>query len=234
MLYYVYMSKFDLKPEAFYLRKKGISYGEIAKRLCLSKSTISLWCSDILLTEKQEKNLKNKIIRSGMNGRLLGAQKNKNKKLLEIREAEIWAKEKIGKISTKELLIANVALYWAEGSKKSNTGFIFVNSDPDMILFIYNWLMVDMNISKEDFSPRVSINISHKDRVMNILKYWSNLLDLPVSSFGNPYFINTTQKKRYQNHDSYYGVLRLRLKKSTNFRYKILALIGQLKSNLIC
>ncbi len=226
------MSKFELKPKVKDLRIAGKSINNIAKKLNLSKSTVSLWCSEMELSEDIKNMLRYKMIDAGLKGRLLGAETNKNKKLNAIKESRKWAKNKIGYISNKEFFIANIALYWAEGSKSdSSTGFIFVNSDPDMILFVYKWLTKFMMIPKNEIKPTLSVNHTHKERVNKILKFWSNLLNLPLDSFGNTYFVKTPLRKLYDNHDNYHGVMRLKVLKSTNLKYKVLALIDRLKLN---
>lgn len=227
------MAKFEFKTKVFEMRRRGISLGDIAKSIGLSKSTISIWCSEIELNEEQKNKISEKAIKSGMKGRLLGAESNRNKKIKSIDEAKEWASQKIVGISSKEYMIANIALYWAEGSKKNKSGYIFVNSDPDMVLFVYNWLSQYMGIKNDFFSPRVSVNIIHKERISQILNYWSNLLELPIEAFGNPYYVKSVHKKRYENHEKYYGVLRLNVKRSSMLKYKILALIEELKNKAV-
>ena len=224
------MSKFELKPKARDLRMAGESINNIAKKLNLSKSTISLWCSEMKLSNGVRNMLRHKMISAGLRGRLMGAKTNRNKKLSAIKESKKWAKNKIKHVSDREFFIANIALYWAEGSKSdSSTGFIFVNSDPDMILFVYKWLTKFMGIPKNEIKPILAINYVHKERVNKILKFWSNLLDLPLGGFGNTYFVKTPLRKLYDNHNDYHGVLRMKVLRSTNLKYKILALIDRLK-----
>ena len=125
------------------------------------------------------------------------------------------------------------ALYWAEGGKaRSTSGFIFVNSDPKMILLMYYWLLTDLDVPKSDLSPRISVNINHKERIGDILHFWSNLLELPTDVFDNPYYVKTRNRKVYDNHDSYFGVLRLKVNRSTFLKYKMLALIEELKKGV--
>lgn len=131
--------------------------------------------------------------------------------------------------SDQGFLRAGVALYWAEGSKAENTALIFVNSDPNMILFMFKWFQKVGEVSIEDFKPQVFINAVHAYRIDDVLRFWSNLLDLPVSSFLKTYFSKAVQKKVYENHDRYYGILRLRIRKGTFLKYKIIALIDNLK-----
>jgi len=78
------------------------------------------------------------------------------------------AKE-IEKISKRDLLIAGVALYWAEGTRSSNKEqTAFSNSSLEMILFIIRWFREVFNVLKNRFTVQVRINKIHKNRVKEI------------------------------------------------------------------
>jgi len=225
------MAKFQEKIKAQELRVKGLSINYIAKKLNVSKGSISYWCKDIKLTEKQKKKLLENSIRAGHKGRLMGAEMNRRKKQGNIDFYKILAKKQIGKISKRDLLIAGVALYWGEGVKSDKSSFAFINSDPEAIKFMYKFYSEILGVKKENFMPRIFINEIHKDRIDVVLNFWSNLLKLPISQFGNPVFLKMEQKKIYENHDNYFGVLSLKVRKSTNLKYQVLGLIGALKEN---
>lgn len=70
------------------MRKEGWSLKDIAGSLGVSKSTVSLWCRDIILTEEQARLLKEGNIKGGMKGRVLGAEGNRRKKGRESRRPE--------------------------------------------------------------------------------------------------------------------------------------------------
>lgn len=126
-----------------------------------------------------------------------------------------------------------LALYWAEGSKAdSSSGFIFVNSDPIMIKLMFLWLTKIMNVNKSDIYGQISINSIHKNREDQVLIFWSNLLDLPKSQFNRTYFMKVVQKKVYKNHDHYYGVFRLGVRKSSYIKYLVLEMIRLLKADV--
>ena len=59
------------------------------------------------------------------------------------------------------------------------------------------------------------------------------MLNLPVRQFGNPVFLVHKQKKVYENYHHYYGVLALRVRKSSRLKYEILGLIDALKKSNI-
>ncbi len=227
------MSRFELKPKAYAMRRAGKSIIEIYKTLGISKSTASLWCREIKLTDKQAENLKRNSIKGGLVGRQKGADTNRQKKIDAQNNANIWAQDFVSSISERDRLVAGIALYWAEGSKAvSTTGFIFVNSDPVMIRFMYEWLTDVIKIPKEDITAQVSINEIHRYRINKVLKFWSRLLDLPLDTFSRTFFAKSLQKKVYDNHSVHYGVFRLGVKRSTLLKYKVLKMIDILKAEV--
>ncbi len=223
------MAKFELRLAARELRKQGMEINAIAEKLGVSKSSVSGWCSDIILTFEQIKFLQKIHIAARHKGRMKGALANKNKKIASVEENRVWAERALGTVSDRDLFMVGIALYWAEGSKKGGSGFVFVNSDPLMVKLVSEWLEQTMCIRKDDMVATISINISHKSRMPTILKFWSNLLELPISNFRNPTFIRSVSKKVYDNHENYFGVLRLSVKKSTYIRYRMLSLIEILR-----
>ena len=222
------MAKFVQRLEARKLREKGWSIKSIARELNVSKSTASIWCEDISLTSAQQQLLQRNVKEAGAWGRFLGAKANRRKKLMVIEDASKWAKQKIGALSERDLLIAGTALYWAEGSKKGVNRFTFVNSDPAMIKLMCEWLEKVIGISKTDLYPRIAINSIHEPRIDTVLKFWSSLLDVPKGQFRRPTFIKTPPKKIYANYHEYYGILRLSVRNSSFIRHRILAMIDLL------
>lgn len=227
------MAKFELRKQARLLRQTGISIGTIAKRVGVSKSTVSVWCNDIELTFEQREFLIKNAGLAGLRGRFGGAETNKRKKLDSLEYCRKWAGKLLGKVSKRDLLIAGVALYWAEGSKKGPKAFNFVNSDPTMICFMYVWLIRIMGINKSEMMPRISINEIHRPRIEVVLKFWAKLLDLPTEQFGNPWYIKAKVSKVYDNYDTYHGILRLGVRNGTMLKYKVLALIELLPKKFL-
>ena len=221
------MAKFEIRLKARALRAKGKSIIKIAKKFGIAKSTVSIWCDDIVLTEQQKKQLSYR----DWSGPLMGAAANKKKKMDAIKNFNQEGLKYIGKLSARDLTLISIALYWSEGSKGRGV-FSFVNSDPFMIKCICKWLREDVALGDEYFIPRVAINEMHKPRIGKVLRFWSNLLRLPRGQFRSTFFIRNVQKKIYENYDNYFGTLVLRVKKSTNLKYKILGLIEGIKNNL--
>ena len=228
------MSKYELKAEAQRLRREGLPINEIKNKLGFSKSTVSFWCKDIILTEEQYKKIKKEHIFKTQKGRLIGAQMNKDKRLNAIKEADTLGKKIIKKISKRELMLIATALYWSEGSKSDRTsGFIFVNSDPEMILTMKLFLVNILQIPPKDIVCSIQINRIHEKRIKTVLSFWKKLLNLSSSQFRKPYYVNTKINKVYDNYENYYGICRLVIKRGMNWKYRMLGLIKAVKSDIL-
>ena len=222
------MAKFALRLEARNLREKGWSIKSIARELKVSSSSASIWCEDILLTPTQRELLQRNAKEAGAQGRFLGAEANRRKRLMVIEEAGKWARKRVGSFSERDLLVVGTALYWAEGSKKGVNRFTFVNSDPAMIRLMCEWLEKIIGVSKTDLYPSVAINSIHEPRIGTVVNFWSETLSLPKEQFRKPTYIKVPPKKVYENYNEYFGILRLSVRNSSFIRHRILALIDLL------
>lgn len=221
------MAKVEERLKAEALRRQGWSIAAIARKVNVSKSSASNWCWNIKLTPKQKRVLIKRWEVGGHRGRILGSATNHRRKMERILHYIQEGKKDVQALSPRELLLVGTAIYWGEGSKKSQLAFI--NSDKDMILFVYRWFQVALGVKKEDFIATIFINALHKGRHAIIKKYWSSLLNLPHDQFRKTIFINRPNTKKYSNHDTYFGLLSLRVRRSAELKYKILGLIEGLK-----
>ena len=221
------MAKIIEKEKAIILRKKGKSIKTIAKKLNISKSTVSLWCRDVELTSTQVSALHKNMVSGSYAGRMAGARMQYQRRLDKIDKANKKGKELIGILSERDVLIACTALYWGEGSKKTRQLSVN-NSDPAMIKFIIRSFKEIWKVDEKDFTLRVGINIIHKKRDEVVRGYWSAITGMPLSQFRKTTFINSKSQKKYSNFNTHYGTLTLRINKSSHIYYQIMGLIGGL------
>lgn len=227
------MALYEKRLKARELRRAGESILYIARELMVSKSSVSVWCSDIVLSDTQIEKLSKRRNIIGLKGRMIGAKANKQKKIDSIKKADKEGNGFVKNLSKREVLLIATALYWAEGSKSdSATGFQFVNSDPDMICCMKQALHY-FSIDSNDLFCTIQINEMHKPRIREVLNFWKNLLEFKDEQFRNTTFIKTVSKKKYENYNSYYGICRLQVKRSTTLKYKMLGLIKALKSGIL-
>lgn len=224
------MAMYEKRMQAREIRKKGKSIIYIAKKLGVTKSSVSLWCRDIVLTLDQNLTLQNQKGRSM--GRWIGAERNRQKKRDNIERNKIEAFSLIQTISQRDLLIAGTCLFWGEGSK-TGSRFIFINSDPAMLKMMKAFLVDVLKVDKDDIRAAIQINHIHEPRIKIITTFWSKYLDIPVSRFSKPYYIHVTPKKVYENYDVYNGILRLSVLHGSNLQYKMLGLMEALQHSFM-
>lgn len=226
LIYFVglIMAKYLLRQKARKLRRKGISVKRIAEYLSVSKSTASVWVRDIILSVEQLEELKDIMLRGSELGRTKGALVQKERRLRFIEESRTKGIAELPSITERELLIAGLALYWGEGSKKSQE-VEFCNSDPKMIQFLLLWLKKCFGVTPDEIKCCVGINEIHIKREEIVKDYWSKISGIPLSQFRKTSFKKVKNSKVYENFNDHYGTLSVIVSKPSRFYFKILGLI---------
>lgn len=214
------MAKSDKKIQARAMRRDGESIKVIAKKLYVSVGSVSTWCHNIELSPEQIANLSQRS-RDPFFGKkasyMLGQRAWLNQKIDSLLKEGI---SELGQLSTRDIFITGIALYWGEGFKKDHQVGL-ATSDKDMAKFFIMWLSRCFSINKEDLLIRITVNESYKDRIDFIEQFWSSELGLDKNIFSKPFFQNVSWKKKYENESEYHGVVRIRVKKSMDFLRKI-------------
>ncbi len=227
------MAKSIKKNIALRLRKRGESIKAIAKRLKVSKSSVSFWCRDIKLTLNQIEVLHRRMVKGGYRGRLKGARLQYEQRLKRVEEGREEGKGRVGTSSDRDLLIAGAALYWAEGQRKGTKSEVrFCNSDPNMVKFIIEWFRKSWGIEKDRLTLRIGINKIHKDRISEVEDYWSRTTGIPKKQFRKTTFIKTKNKKIYDNFSIHYGTIKIRIIKPGNLYNRIIGLIEAISKSV--
>lgn len=157
------------------LRKQGMSIGSIAEKLAVSKSSVSLWTKEIVLTEKQLEKLKqdNPIL----NNQMKGAMAMKEKHRLIRQDAQAKGKKKASE--NDPLHIMGCMLYWGEGNKyQRNSSVGLSNSDPALIKTFYTFLVETMNVEKHNILLSCQWYSDNGLTEEEVQDYWITLLGL--------------------------------------------------------
>ena len=113
-----------------------LGYGEIAKRVKVSKSTLSRWLEDLPLSDERMLELRRDAWSKGEAKREKFRQTMRAKRDERDREIYLKQKKKLSKISGQSLYVAGLMLYAAEGDKKTRAEIAFSNSDAVMVSFL--------------------------------------------------------------------------------------------------
>lgn len=134
------------RAKARELRAQGKSLAEISSALGVSKSSASLWCRDIELTDAQKMSLHSRWnVWVGAEANRESAKRGRQK----FREAGF----KRAKEDERFRLVC--AIYWGEGQRCNRNVFSVSNSDPSMLKLIGSWLV------EEGYSERLSFRVQY-------------------------------------------------------------------------
>ena len=167
------------KYEAIRLRKSGKSYGEIRKKIKVSKSSLTLWLRDIRLTEAQQERI---YVELKQKNAYRMAKANQRKRREETKKTIKEAKKEALHRLKNPLFLAGLMLYWAEGEKSDEREMVkFSNSDPRMIKLIMRWFRKECKVSEDKF--RVTVFIHKLFCREDVEEYWSRITNIPFSQF---------------------------------------------------
>jgi hypothetical protein len=168
-----YRGKVKEQEEARRLRAENHTILQIAEKLGVSKSSVSLWVRDVPFTPSK---------------RRYGPRQRPNslhlRKLEEIERLNQEGTRRIGELSQQAFLAAGVALYAGEGSKRDGC-VRFSNSDPEMMRFFCHWLRHFFEIDEARLRMRVYL---HQGLDLGAAeRRWSEVTDVPLEQFGKAY-----------------------------------------------
>jgi len=76
---------------------------------------------------------------------------------------------------------------------------------------------------------RVSINHIHRNREADILAYWSGLVGVSQNQFTKTSYVKSTSKKIYRNPEDHFGTLRVKVRRGTNLRRRVMGALHRLE-----
>ena len=141
-----YAGKLRLKEEAIKLRKKGFSYSEIKKEMDVSKSTLSLWCRDVAISEDQALRLYKRKLKGAERGRIIGAKKQQKMRIEKTKQLVNQGIGEVENMTKRERFYAGIGLYLGDGAKGDKC-VDFSNTNPEIIRFMMRWFRDFCNIS---------------------------------------------------------------------------------------
>jgi hypothetical protein len=168
-----YRGKTEEQEEARRLRADAWTLADIAEKLGVSKSSVSLWVRDVPFTPSP---------------RRYGPRRRPNRlheaKLRQIEECNTEGIERLGILDDSAFLAAGAALYAGEGAKADHS-VVFANTDPAMIRFHCAWLRHFFEIDESRLRARVYL---HQGLDLEAAEeFWSTLTGIPRDQFRAPY-----------------------------------------------
>ncbi len=211
------------KELAINLRKQGKTYSEILSLVPVAKSTLAIWLQSVKLGKKQKQiyTLARRL------ASLRGGEAKKKQRIEKQTKLFSEAKSSIKTLSKYEFFLIGISLYWAEGTKEKEyhpgSGVAFSNMDPKMIVLFLKWLDKICKIPKDMIGFEIMVHESHQGRADEVRQFWSKTTGFPLASFSQVYLKRTKIKKTKRKNvgEKYNGVLKIKVKKSSDLVRKI-------------
>ncbi len=175
--------KLDEKNRAILLRKEGESMNAIARKVGVSKSSVSLWVKDVVLTKKKLHMLS----RNGFSTEVVEKRRTKRIANEQAKRALVMstAGEKIGPMTINDLRLIGLSLYWGEGGKTDQGAARVSNGDPSVINTMMRFFREVCLVEEKKFRGLIHIH-SHLDQE-KAERYWSKLTGIPRKQFYKTY-----------------------------------------------
>ncbi len=203
-----YAGKLREKRLAIKLRKQGYSYKEILEQVHVSKSTISLWCRDVIMSPKQLEKLREKRINGAEIGRLINAKKQQEKRVQKIKKILNDSKSEVGILTERERFMFGLGLYAGDGDKNDKS-VGFANSRPEIIRFMMGWFREFCSVSEDRFRGRIWLHENLGNR--RAINFWSRLTRIPETQFHKTYRASLKKSNKIRNNKHEYGVFAIRI-----------------------
>jgi transcriptional regulator with XRE-family HTH domain len=173
-----YGGKVKERERARELRAQAWTLAEIAEELGVSKSSASVWVRDVEFTVPPRPRRQGRRAKRQRPGTLQAKKQEEIERLL----AE--GRERIGRLSERDFLIAGAALYAGEGAK-TDGAVAFSNSDPRFVYFFAEWLRHFFGV--DETRLRMHLYLHEGLCLEDSVAYWSNITRIPTEQFGKPY-----------------------------------------------
>lgn len=176
-----YRGKTTEQNQARDLRAQGWTIKEIEDELGVSRSSVSIWVRDVEVDpEVWAERVKTR--------RNHGWQKRKatfeRKRAKRVDAARVEAERVLGRMTDRDLLIAGIALYAGEGSKRRGE-VSFANSDPRMIATFLAFLRTHFVIDESRL--RVHLYLHEGLDLDAAVAFWSRVTGISWTQFQKPY-----------------------------------------------
>jgi hypothetical protein len=205
-----YRGKLAEREQARRLRGGGLPQAEIASRLGVSKSSVSLWVRDVAFEPLPQVG----------RGRRRAPNAPQRRKQAEIDRFLDEGRTRVGRLSEREFLVAGIALYAGRVARATSR---FANTDARMIGFFCTWLRYFFEIDERRL--RVTLYL-HEGLVLGAATaYWSEVTGVPETRFGKPYRAVPDPSIRHAKH--VHGCVGIRYSCSATHR-SIMGLVGAL------
>ena len=198
-------TRLEDKRRAIQLRESGCTYNEIRTEIPhLAKGTLSGWMKYLVLSPEAITRLQQRMADGRDRARFYAILANRKRREIREQKVAVVARQEFKKFSKDHLFFIGLALYLAEGSKRS-CSFQFINSSPFLIKLMGTWIEQYLKIARSNWRMRLYIHLPYANEGCE--KFWSEILSVSASKFARTVYKPTPHL--IKKNPSYKGCLRI-------------------------
>ena len=187
------------------LRQRGFTYPEIQAQIpALPKGTLAGWMKNLELPPVALQRLERRMSDGRERARFRAIISNRARRMERERQVAVAARQEFGRFKSDPLFLVGLALYLAEGSKRSGF-FQFINSSPQLIRIMVKWVEKFLGIRRTQWRFRLYIHRPYAHERCE--EFWSRVVRVPVERFSRTVYKPTPHTVK-KNPD-YRGCLRI-------------------------
>jgi len=175
--------------------EEGLAITDIARRLGVAKSSVSIWVRDIALTPDQHEVLhgRNALQYRQALSAVVRSAKAKQRRIG-------WQVEgRLAAVQGDPMHAAGCMLFWAEGSKSRNIAQL-ANADPEVIRFFMSFLRQYFEVPDEKLRVACFLFVDHLEKQREIEDFWLDVVGVPrtclTKTMVNRYSRYSQKKRR--------------------------------------
>lgn len=172
-----YRGKTREREEARLLRARAWTLQEIADHLGVSKSSVSLWVREVEFTPRPRQA-------GAPAARRRGPGALQRRKQDEIDGLLRDGRERIGRLTERDFLVAGTALYAGEGFKRDGQVGL-ANTDPALVAFFCAWLRHFFDVDESRLRVRIYLHEGLDLDAAN--DFWTRLTGIPPTQLLRAY-----------------------------------------------
>jgi transcriptional regulator with XRE-family HTH domain len=181
-----YRGKLEQQQRARALRAQAWTLQEIADELGVAKSSVSLWVRDVDFAPRPRRTARRR-----------GPNALQRRKQEEIDGLLREGRDRIGRLSEREFLVAGVALYAGEGAKTDGRVKL-TNTNPLIIGFFCAWLRHFFEVDERRL--RVTLYLHEGLDLEEGTRFWVCVTGIPPDQFSKPYRAEADATMRHTKH----------------------------------
>ena len=184
--------------EAVRFRERGFTLEEIAKICAVSKSTVSKWLKNNVISAEITKKNKQKAGKENAKRLSLMSKARGKERALRYKEVEQAAEVEYQHYRKSALFIAALSLYAAVGDFKNDRVIRFSSTRIEQHKIFINFAISYLGVAKPKIKLGLLITSAHNEAVC--MKKWNKITSLPYTQFHHTQILKAVPKSTPLHH----------------------------------